>query len=148
MQSRWDDARLFHSSSWKCHHFDIWNRMEQHVFFAFWLIIEGDTEKVLQVIIQLKSIYNKNLCFVEQKMYFWTLQRVFFKQEKCFKLHYFCHNIFSNDLFRAACYRFMPVLHKDALFHWWKIKMKFVLDKVTSCFNRTSLCCYEIVRKM
>ncbi len=48
--------------------------MEQHIF-AFWLIIEGAAEKVLQFIIQLKSIYNKNLGFIEQKMYVWTLQR-------------------------------------------------------------------------
>jgi hypothetical protein len=48
------------------------------MFIAFWLIIEGDTEKVLQ----LKSIYNKNIGFIEQKMYFWTLQR--FEQEKVY----------------------------------------------------------------
>jgi len=43
--------------------------MEQHIF-AFRLIIEGATDKVLQFIMQLKSIYNKNLGFIEQKMYF------------------------------------------------------------------------------
>jgi hypothetical protein len=43
--------------------------MEQHVF-AFSLIIEGATEKVLQLIMPLQSIYNQNLGFVEQKMYF------------------------------------------------------------------------------
>jgi hypothetical protein len=32
---------------------------------AFSLIIEGTTEKVLQFIVVLKSIYNKNLGFIE-----------------------------------------------------------------------------------
>ncbi len=39
-------------------------------FFAFSLIIEGTTEKVLQFIMSLESIYNKNLGFIEQKVYF------------------------------------------------------------------------------
>ncbi len=43
--------------------------MEQH-FFAFSLIIEGTTEKVFQFIMPLKSIYNRNFGFIEQKMYF------------------------------------------------------------------------------
>jgi hypothetical protein len=46
--------------------FDQWNSG----FFALPLIIEGTTEKVLQSIMPLKSIYNKRLGFVEQKMYF------------------------------------------------------------------------------
>jgi hypothetical protein len=33
-------------------------------FFAFSLIIEGTTEKVLQFIMPLKSIYNQNLGFI------------------------------------------------------------------------------------
>jgi hypothetical protein len=49
--------------------------MEQHVF-AFLLIIEGTTEKVLQFTMQLKSIYHKNLGFMEQKMYFGTIRSV------------------------------------------------------------------------
>jgi hypothetical protein len=40
--------------------------MEQHVF-KFPLIIEGATEKVLQFKMTVKSIYNKNLNFIEQK---------------------------------------------------------------------------------
>ncbi len=39
--------------------------MELHIF-AFSLIIEGTTEKVLLF----KSIYNQNLIFIEQKNYF------------------------------------------------------------------------------
>jgi hypothetical protein len=40
------------------------------MFFAFSIIIEGTTEKVLQFIMPLESIYNKNLGFIEQKTYF------------------------------------------------------------------------------
>jgi len=39
-------------------------------FFAFLLIKEGTTEKVLQSIMPLKSIYNKNLGFYEQRNVF------------------------------------------------------------------------------
>jgi hypothetical protein len=52
-----------------------WLPKEQPIF-AFSLIIEGATEKVLKFIMPLKSIYNRNLGFIEQKMYFLTLQRV------------------------------------------------------------------------
>jgi len=43
--------------------------MEQRVF-VFSLIIEGATVKKLQFIMPFKSIYNKNLGFVEQKCFF------------------------------------------------------------------------------
>jgi hypothetical protein len=43
--------------------------MEQHIF-AFSLVIEGTTEKVLQFMMPVKSIYNKNLGFIEQKKIF------------------------------------------------------------------------------
>ncbi len=67
--------------------------MEQHVF-AFSLIIEGTTEKVLQTIMPLKSIYNQNLGFIEQKMYFWTAQRGL-NNKISINWHHFCHeNIF------------------------------------------------------
>jgi hypothetical protein len=36
-------------------------------FFVFSIIIEGTTEKVLKLIMPLKSTYNKNLGFIEQK---------------------------------------------------------------------------------
>ncbi len=39
-------------------------------FFAFLSIIEGIAEKILQFIMQFKSIYNRNVRFIEQKMYF------------------------------------------------------------------------------
>ncbi len=38
--------------------------------FAFSIIVEGTTEKVMQFVMPLKSIYNKNLGFIEQEMYF------------------------------------------------------------------------------
>jgi hypothetical protein len=40
------------------------------MLFSFSLTIEGTTEKVFQIIVPFKSIYNKKLGFVEQKMYF------------------------------------------------------------------------------
>ncbi len=40
------------------------------MFFAFSIIIEGTTEKVMQFMMPLKSIYNKNLGFIEQNNVF------------------------------------------------------------------------------
>jgi hypothetical protein len=62
---------LFQDYPYHCRSLKQWNS----TFFEFPLIIDGTTEKVLQFTIPLKSIYNQNLGFVEQKMYFWTLQR-------------------------------------------------------------------------
>ncbi len=86
-------------------------------FFAFWLIIEGATEKVLQFILQLKSIYYKNLGFIEQKMFIWTLQRGSNKEKFINWHHFLPWNFFSNELFSAALFRLMLVLRKDVLFH-------------------------------
>ncbi len=44
----------------------LWNSTS----FQFSLRIEGTTSKVLQFIMSLMSIYGKNLCLIEQKMYF------------------------------------------------------------------------------
>ncbi len=84
-------------------------------FFAFSLIIEGTTEKVLQFVMPIKSIYNQNLGFIEQKMYFWTQQRGLNKN--IFIDIIFDMKIFSCVLFWAAPYRLMLVLNKDVLFH-------------------------------
>jgi hypothetical protein len=66
-----------------------WNVYKlNNTFFAFWLIIEGDTEKVLQLIMQLKSIYSKKPWFHWTKMYFWTLQRGSNKKNSV-EWHYF-----------------------------------------------------------
>jgi hypothetical protein len=48
--------------------------IEQHLF-VFSFVIEGSTEKVLQFIMALKSIYNKKLRITEQKMYSRTIHR-------------------------------------------------------------------------
>ncbi len=97
--------------------------MEQHAFL-FRLIIEGATEKVLQLIMQLKSICNKNHNFNKQKMDFWTLQRGSNKK-KCINRHFFYEKKNSNELLRAALYKLILVLHKDVLFHLtllaWKV---------------------------
>jgi hypothetical protein len=73
-------------------------------FFGIWLNTEGAKEKVLQFKMQLKSIYKKNLGFIEWKMYFWKLRRGL-DNKKSINRHYFCHEKNPNDLFRAALYR-------------------------------------------
>ncbi len=55
---------------------------------AFSMIIEGTTEQVLQFTMPLESINSRNFGFIEQKMYFWTLQRVSGK-ESSIDCHYF-----------------------------------------------------------
>jgi hypothetical protein len=65
----------------------------------------------------LKLIYNKNLGCVEQKMYFCTIQKI--KKIRNILIDIiFVMKLFSDDLFRAAHYRLMLVLNKDALFHF------------------------------
>ena len=91
---------FFSQKKWKClvgSNNQQWNS----TFFAFWLIIEGAKEKVLQFKMQLKSVYNKNLGFIEQKLYFWTLQRGSNKKNLLTDI---LLQFFSNDLFRAALY--------------------------------------------
>jgi hypothetical protein len=42
----------------------------EHRVFGIFIYHRGHHEKVLQFITPLKSIYNQNLSFIEQKMYF------------------------------------------------------------------------------
>ncbi len=51
-------------------------------FFTILMIIEGATEKVLQFILPLKSIYIKNYGFNEQNVILYTYER--FKQENLY----------------------------------------------------------------
>jgi hypothetical protein len=88
--------------------------MEQHVFFAFSLIIEGATEKVLQFIMPLMSVCNKNFGFIEKSIF---VHYEGFKQSKSINCHDFCQEKNSGDLFRAAPYSLMLELHKAVLFH-------------------------------
>ena len=44
--------------------------LETPRFLKFALMIEGATEKMLQFTMPLKSIYNRNVGFIEQKIYF------------------------------------------------------------------------------
>jgi hypothetical protein len=80
------DRRIINYDCKKCYNSCIlYNRNLQwnSTFYAFWLIIEGATEKGLQFKMQLKSIYNKTLVLIEQKFYFFnTTER--FKQEKIY----------------------------------------------------------------
>jgi hypothetical protein len=90
--------------------------MEQNIFFAFSLIIEGTTEKVLQFIMPLKSIYNRNFGFIEQKMNFEHCRE--FQERKILLIDIiFDMKQIPADLVRAAPYMLMLVLHKDAWFH-------------------------------
>jgi hypothetical protein len=63
----------------------------------------------------LKSIYNRNFGFIEQEMYFWTLQTVSAWQTLLIDI-IFAMEKNSDDLFRRAPYMLMLVLHKDVLF--------------------------------
>ncbi len=80
------------------------------------MIIEGTTEKVVLFKLPLKSIYNQNLGFIEQEMYFEQYKKVQ-TIENLLNFIIFVMRIFSGDLFRAAPYRLLFVLRKDALFH-------------------------------
>ncbi len=78
------------SSTQQCYDSMEWNS----TFFDFSLIIEGTTEKVLQFIMPLRSIYNQNIGFIEQILYFWALQKGS-NNKRSIHWHYFCHeNIF------------------------------------------------------
>ena len=92
-------------------------RRMSSTFFAFSLSIEGTTEKVLQFIMPLKSIYNRNFGFIEQKMNLEHYREFQARNTQLIDIIFAVKKI-SVDLFRAAPYMLMLVLHKDALFHW------------------------------
>jgi hypothetical protein len=50
-------------------------------------------------------------------------------RKKHLKCNYFCREIFSGELFRAALYMLMLVLNKDALVHYCDTKMTSYLNK-------------------
>jgi hypothetical protein len=64
------------------------------MFFTILMIIEGTTEKVLQFILPLKSIYIKKTLFSINKMLFWTLKKGSNK-EILIKMIYFYHKIIA-----------------------------------------------------
>jgi hypothetical protein len=74
--------------------------MEQHNF-AFSLIIEGTTEKVLQYIMPLKSIYNKTLVLLNKKCTFEHYREVETRKNLLIDSIFVLKNI-SDDLFRFA----------------------------------------------
>jgi len=61
---------LWHLNIKACISLPFQNDNGKESFFAFSLIEEGTAEMVLHLTVQLKSIYSKTLCFIEQKMYF------------------------------------------------------------------------------
>ncbi len=88
----------------------------QSTFFAFSLIIEGATEKVLQFLMLIMSIFNQNLGFIELCVFLNTTEwpKQYIKPLTLIWSWIY----FSDDLLRAALYRLMLVLNKDVLFHW------------------------------
>jgi hypothetical protein len=71
------------------------------MFFAFSLIIEGTTEKVLKFIMPLKSIHNRNFGLIEQKNVFLNPTESF-KQEKLYQLALFLPQNISVDFFELS----------------------------------------------
>ncbi len=91
--------------------------MEQRLF-AFSLIIEGTTEKVLNLTMPLKSMNNQNLGLIEQKCIF-----EHYREDQTIK------NILTDIIFALKIFflmtfselppkRLMLLLHKNAVFHW------------------------------
>ena len=64
----------------------------------------------------LKLIYNRNFGFIEQKMYFEQYRELQVRKTLLIDIIFDMKKVLV-DLFRAAPYMFMLVLHKDALFH-------------------------------
>ncbi len=64
----------------------------------------------------LKSKNNKNHGFIEQKCIFEHGREIQTRKHELIDIIFVMKKI-SHDLFRAALYRLMVVLHKDALFH-------------------------------
>jgi hypothetical protein len=85
-------------------------------FYEFSLIIDGPTEKLLQFIIPLSQFTTETLVSWNKNVFLNTTES--FKQENIYKLTLFLPlKKVSVDLFRAAPYMLMLVLHKDVLFH-------------------------------
>ncbi len=102
----WGPVRGYNLAGLLAYYSVEWNS----TFFAFSLMIEGTTEKVLQFIMPLKSSYNKNLGFNEQKCIFEHYKEV---QTRKTKLTLFLSwKKIADDLFRVAPYRLILVLHK------------------------------------
>ncbi len=82
------------------------------------MTIEGTTEKVLQFMIAFKLIYNTNLGFIEQKYIFEHYREVQTRKTLLTDIIFITKKKIADELFRAAPYRLMLVLHKDVLFHY------------------------------
>ncbi len=85
-------------------------------FFAFSSIIEGTTEKMLQFKMLLKSIFDRNFGFIEQKKCIFEYCREFQASKTLLIDIIFAMKKNSIDLFRAAPYLLILVLHRDVLF--------------------------------
>ncbi len=79
----------------------------------------------------LESIYNRNFGFIEQKMNFEHYREFQARKTQLIDIIFVVKKI-SVDLFRAASYMLMLVLHKDALFKFVKLQ---VCQKHLTSFN-------------
>jgi hypothetical protein len=82
------------------------------VFFAFSLIIEGTTEKVLQFLMPLELIYSRNFGFIEQKNVFLNPTESFKQEKLLFDIIFTILFKKSVDLLRGAPYMLTLVLHE------------------------------------
>ncbi len=87
-------------------------------FFAFSLIIEGATDKVLQSIITLKSVNNKNIRFNAQKRFFEHYRENQTIKNLSIDIIIFVMKPFFLMTSQSCHYRFLLVLNSDALFHY------------------------------
>jgi hypothetical protein len=78
--------------------------------------MEGTTEKELQFSMLIMSIFNQNLGFNEKMCIFEHYREVQTVKNQLIDIDLVMKK-FSGDLLRAALYRLMLVLNKDALFH-------------------------------
>ncbi len=92
------------------------NKEWNNTFLAFSLIIEGTTDKVLQFIMPLESIYSKKTLVSLNTNWFWTLQRG--SNNKKYIIDFiFVVTIFFWWPFQNCPHRLILVLNKDVLFH-------------------------------
>ncbi len=78
-------------------------------------IKEGTTEMVLQFTMQLNPYTRKTLVSLKKNVFLNTTE--IFKQENIYRLTLFLSQKILMTFSRAALYRLMLVLHKDAIFH-------------------------------
>jgi hypothetical protein len=90
--------------------------MVQHVFCIF-IDYRGHHRKGFEICNADYVIFSTKTMISTEKMYLWTIQRGPNNKKIHQLTSIWSWKYFSGDLLRAALYRLMLVLHKDALFH-------------------------------